>query len=219
MRIFIYAMQSSGSSSICYFLAQKKDSLAIIDLWTEAGVAPSFKDVKVKDIIIKCTILKNASLKEHLESFNPDKKILVLRHPYYNYVSLKNKSHINKGGAIDEKFRLLEEIFKNREKFDLVVLYEDFILNPSKFLNQMKKLNFGVKKEFFEFKRTKGEILKFNFGNCKCRDWLWGLMHGEKIDTTLVFKQTITSEDKEKVKELCPSLCEFYEIKNIGGAQ
>ncbi len=217
MRIFIYALQSSGASLLSYFLAQKKDSLAIIDLWIEGGVVPSFEDVKVKDIIVKCCILKNVSLEEHLESFNPDKKILVLRHPYHNYASLKKKWHANSGGTIDEKFELLEEIFKNREKFDLVILYEDFVLNPLKFLNQIKKLNFGVKKEFFEFKRTKEKISDFNLKNS---EWFrkggpggWGMIHGEKIDTSLVFKQ-INLEDKEKIKKLCPSLCDFYETKN-----
>ncbi|GAG79681.1 unnamed protein product, partial [marine sediment metagenome] len=174
------------------------------------------EDVKVKDIIIKCCILKNVSLEEHLESFNPDKKILVLRNPYHNYSSLEKKEWANRGGAINEKFELLEEIFKNREKFDLVILYEDFVLNPLKFLMQIEKLDFGVEKEFFEFKRTRKEIFGFNLKNsewCKKRQWRFGNIHGDKIDTSLVFKQ-INLEDKEKIKKLCPSLCEFYETKN-----
>ena len=111
MKILVYGMQSSGASIITYFLAQKPDTLAFLDIFNKE-IAPAMDSAKDTDIVIKCTINPNIPLKKHLDSFKPDKTILVLRHPYYNYASLKNKRF---SGSIDNKFRVLEDCFNNRK--------------------------------------------------------------------------------------------------------
>ena len=45
MRILVYGMQSSGASLFTYFLAQRPDTIAVIDLW-DGVVAPDFQDVQ-----------------------------------------------------------------------------------------------------------------------------------------------------------------------------
>jgi len=222
MKIFIYGMQSSGASCIAYFLAQKPNSFAIVDL-ANNELAPLVKnDINVENIILKCTVSAKIPLDEQLNRFNPDKKILVLRHPFYNYSSLKNKIYAGANVTMEEKFALLEQHFNERKKFDLVVLYEDFFLNRQNFLKQMKQLDFGVNEDFYDFKRTPENILKYNIENsaalkeCYTKKWAFGNIHlndlnrAKKNRQDLVFKW-ISASDKKRVKKICPQLLAYYQ--------
>lgn len=221
MKILVYGMQSSGASLFTFFLAQKPKTFAIVDL-LDVKAAPKFKDSIDNDIVIKCMITNKITLSEHLKNFKPDKTILFIRNPADNYASLKTKPYVNGRGFIDDKFKALEETFKNRQKFDLVIFYEVFILNPSKVLKELKKINFEVKRYFFEFKRTKEDISKFNLEH---KDWCgdsfrnrlsFGNIHFHafasktELRKVAMFKTT-SKKERGKVRELCPSLYKFYE--------
>ena len=216
MRILVYGLQSSGASIITYFLAQKPDTIALLDVFNNE-IAPAVKSAKDTDILIKCTINSSIPLKKHLDSFKPDKTILVLRHPYYNYASLKNKQYSGSSFWLDKKFKALEACFNN-EKFDLTLHYEDMVFRPSGFLSQLNNAGFDAKKEFFKFNRTREEILRFNKKNTKLIPDSFrygpGNIHPKRKNVRvlpcLAFRW-ISKKDMARIKKLCPKLCDHYE--------
>ena len=151
MKILVYGMQSSGASLITYFLAQNKNMLAIVDLWDSVKQIPKLDESIAKEIIIKFQIISESHQQKLMSRYQPTKKILVLRHPYYNYVSLRKKHYKDGGGHIDDKFKVLEQAYVDRNKFDLVIYYEDFILHPLKVLKKLEKSGLVVEKSFFRF--------------------------------------------------------------------
>lgn len=214
MRILVYGMQSSGASLFTFFLAQKPNTFAIIDIWGGDEI-PKLEDIKCKDIIVKYIITKEP-LSNHIMSLKPHKKILFIRNPVDNYYSLNTKKYAR---DIDEKFKILEQIFQKKENFDLVIFYEEFIFNPDKVLKKLKRLGFVVKKDFFEFKRTPEDISKFNIKHCiefkKFKNkWLFGNIHFDnfkkdniKTNKGWVFK---TRSNTKRIEKICPSLYKFY---------
>ena len=216
MRILVYGMQSSGASLVTYFLAQKPNTLAIIDLWNNYE-APCLEDVHASDIILKCVVTTKVTLETHILNFNPDKKVLVLRHPYFNYVSLKNKPWSNESGRMEEKFKVLETVLNKRDQFDLVIMYEDFLFDRRKVLKEIQSIGYKSTKDYFKFNRSKGEILNYNLRHSEwCNEFYqskWGF--GQ-----IVFQKTghmmlkafryISLKEKTRVRNLCPSLCGYY---------
>src|SRR5690349_15288916 len=116
MRILVYGMQSSGASLFTYFLAQRPDTIAVIDLW-DGVVAPDFQDVQ-KDVIVKCVVAPVTPLEGHLVSFKPDVKILFVRSKQSNEESLSLKSYRNDGGKMEEKFAELQTRIEQPSGFD-----------------------------------------------------------------------------------------------------
>jgi len=57
----------------------------------------------------------------------PDRVVLFVRDPHDNCVSLQTKDYRDMSGAIDDKFRVLEDVFRMRDQFDAVIAYEVFI--------------------------------------------------------------------------------------------
>jgi len=216
LRVFIYGMQSSGASLVSFFLAQKQNTIAIIDLWNHCE-APYLEDAHDKDIVLKCVVTTAVPLETHLLNFKPDKKILVLRHPCFNYASLKNKDYGNQCGSVEEKFKILDSIFDQRDQFDLVIMYEDFIFSPNKVLKQIQEIGCDPNLDNFNFNRSKEEILNFNLQHsewCKNfykRRWNFGNIDFQKNTYELfkVFKY-ISLKDILTVRSLCPSLCDYY---------
>jgi len=216
MKILVYGMQSSGASLITYFLAQNLQSLGVLDL-SSMSQAPVLKWTWAKDVVVKCVITKKHSFQEHVQSFRPDKTVLVLRHPCHNYVSLKDKKYSGWAGSIEEKFEILEKVAQQKEIFDLVVHYEDFIFSPEKVITDLKEIGIQVETSFLNFKRTKQMIASFNLQHS-----LWSLLNARRtlskfgnIDFSRipnlerVFK-TINAADQCKVRKLCPSLYKSY---------
>ncbi|MBW2998556.1 sulfotransferase domain-containing protein [Candidatus Woesearchaeota archaeon] len=219
MKVLIYGLQSSGASLVTYFLAQKNNSIAITDLFN-CGVAPNLDSIKeVDNLFVKCTVNSKIQLEKHIASFKPDKVILVVRNPFDNYVSLINKWYGSKNSSVEDKFKTLEKYFSNYH-FDLILRYEDLIYNKSRVIKQLKKFGIKVKKEYYEFRKNKEEIFKFNSKHLKKLNignfYGGGNIHPYfkkiKIDSSLVSKK-ITNKQKEKVRELCPKLCRYYEKK------
>jgi len=212
MRTLIYAMQSSGASLFTFFMGQQPDTVAIIDLYN-MYLAPAFKSVR-HNIILKCVVTSKFSLDDHIENFGPDKIILFIRNPYDNFVSLKSKPWSRGSGLMVDKFRILDDNFKNKDRFDHVITYEDFIFDREKVIDELKDVP-GIQ-DFCKFERSVQTIYDFNKENCGwCRKGRkkYGTdkihFRGPRINRKLVHKQ-ISDEDKTLVQELCPTLCEFY---------
>lgn len=215
MKLLIFGMQSSGASLVALFLTQKAYTLGIVDLHSEYE-APSLVDTHCRDIVLKAVITALFPLQRHVNKFKPDKTVFVLRHPYHNYASLKSKAYAEEAGEIDEKFKLLEKVFRNRDNFDAVILYEDFVFHRKVVLREMAKLGFGVNAAFFEFGRSREEILEFNLASSSwCRQfykWRWGFgnIDFHRIIMPLKAFKWVSIQEKKKIRRLCPSLCGYY---------
>lgn len=214
MRTLIYGMQSSGASLFTYFLCQKPNTIGVIDLFNK-HIAPAFLDVKEIDIILKCVITTRYFFVKHAKNFRANKKILFIRNPYANYVSLKTKPWKNQGGSMENKFRILERVFQKRNKlFNLMVTYEDFI-NKNDVVMNLKNVGIDVNDSFYNFNRSVADIRRFNRAHTtklKLIKYAKGMIRLGGIDRTLNSNK-ISKEDMEKVENLCPSVCNFYNAK------
>ena len=128
MRLLVYGMQSSGATAFTLFLAQHPDCLALVDVLNNFA-AP--RVTTSMDMVVKVTMTTAYPLAVHMERFRPDRVVLLLRDPHDNYQSLKTKNYRNYSGLLDEKFMILDQVFAERDHFDAVIHYEDFIArNP-----------------------------------------------------------------------------------------
>jgi len=58
---------------------------------------------------------------QYIEAFQPDVKLLFVRHPEHNLASLKKKFYAGVAGSVDEKFKALEDAYRRRDSlFDEV---------------------------------------------------------------------------------------------------
>ena len=184
MRVLVYGMQSSGASLFSFFLAQRPGAIAVIDLW-DGFVAPDFADVET-DVILKCVVAPVVPLEKHLASFKPDVTILFVRSEESNLESLSRKGYKNDGGKMDEKFAQLRTHMEQKELFDHVIDYEGFLHDRSKTLTALGAL---AAPNYYEFKRTKQDILNFNRSHSAwCRKyyrrrWGFGNVHFERDGT------------------------------------
>lgn len=157
MKLLIYALQSSGASAFTYLISQKKDVISIIDLYSEE-LAPFISHPKY-DIVLKCTVSKDHSLLNHIDSFKPDKVILFTRDMSQVIASLETKKHANKGGSISEKIEIFnKELHGNL--YDFTFSYNDMLSQ------KIGCLDFFIDKSSYESSRTVEEIIDFSNQNC-----------------------------------------------------
>lgn len=216
MKVLTYGMQSSGASLFTYFLGQNPDSVVIIDLFNK-NIAPKIRQDLENDVYMKTVITNAFSFEEHCYLFEPDKTILFVRNPFDNYVSLLNKSWKDERGSIDEKFKILNNYYKNNEKFDTVIYYEDLINDVSAVVDKLNKIGVEFK---VDNKRTLLDMAKFNNEKlpvyCSNPNEYYqkgkfssGGIRDDKIDIKY-FKKPINYGLKKKVAKLCPSLLNLY---------
>lgn len=217
MRLLIYGMQSSGASVFTYFLAQRLGCLALVDI-LNMYAAPRLRSRL--DIVAKCVVTTSFPFELHAERFQPDKTLLLLRDPRDNYASLKTKSYRNHSGLMHEKFRLIDQIFAERARFDAVVHYEDFI-DRAGAEDSVRALGWPVAAAYYDFSRTADQMIAdlwrhepelFDdfepaFGNCDQR--------GFKPER----RRKLRDPASESVlEELCPALLAHYRERE-GGAE
>lgn len=204
-------MQSSGASLFTFFLGQIPNSIAIIDTWLESVVPSLSENVSenVDHVIAKAVITTTYSLSDHVKSFDPDVKILFVRHPYHNYVSLSRKVYGDFGGHIDDKFSELESVYAARDKFDVVVSYESFLADPQRTISELRAVGIPVSEDYLSFNRKHHSIVDFNIENSHwCRSHFqekWGLgnIKDYSINPSYSFKY-LPKNIKDKVYLLCP---------------
>lgn len=215
MRILLYGMQSSGASLIAFFLGQSPRAVAVVDLWNQY-LAPDLETRDADPVIVKCVVADSFSLEDHRRSFGPDRTVLVLRHPVHNYVSLSRKEYSEQSGSIDDKFRLLERSFREREQFDVAIMYEEFVRDPGGTVRRLRAAQIPAEESFYDFPRTQEEILRFN---AEQSDWCerfyevrWGFgnVRGDAVKQAIVFKHA-TPVIQQKVRELCPELLDYFD--------
>ena len=108
---------------------------------------------------MKCTIAVDHTFEDHYERFRPDATLLFLRNPSRSYLSLQSHWWRDQGGPIDDKFRLLEEHFRTRSKFTVVVNYEDFLARRPEILTRVAEL-WPIKASYFDFPRNPEDVAR-----------------------------------------------------------
>jgi hypothetical protein len=148
-------MQSSGASLLTFTLAQKSDSVAFVDIWNMFAAPELQID---RDIVAKVVVTTAYGLDIHQRRFRPDVTLLVLRHPVDTYDSLYKRPYANESGLIDEKFGVLEAVFRARAACDYIVHYEDFVFSPRNFIDLSNCIGWSIDYEALRFARTPQEI-------------------------------------------------------------
>ncbi len=211
MKVLLYGMQSSGASLLAFTLAQKPDTIAFIDIWNMFA-APEL-EAEDRDTVAKVVVTTAYSLELHRQRFRPDVTLLVLRHPADTYDSLFGKSYANESGLIDEKFALLETVFRAGVGFDHIVYYEDFAFSPGETIALFERIGWPLDYEALLFRRTLREIQSANV--VACPEIHGRLKYGAgNIQTTSVLRDRVKfSKPWEKTAHLpriCPALLEHY---------
>jgi len=214
-RIFVYGMQASGASLFTYYLAQKPSTVAIIDLWAYY-VAPNLQiDAPC---ILKAVVTTNIMLEQHLMAYQPDFKILFLRDPIQNFVSLTAKEYRDIGGSPEEKLQRLEDIYlRRKDLFDIVIQYEDFALHPEHVTDQLNRLGLGIPKNAHEFHRSLDDIAGYNGEQSAwCRDhfgdkWWFGNIHADSLRPLTPISHAVNDPNlTDNLWALCPALMSLY---------
>jgi hypothetical protein len=215
MRLFIYGMQSSGASLATYLLGQVRDAVVLVDLYSYA-VMPAIDAPQAEHVIGKAVVTTTHSFEDHVRSFRPDKSILLLRDPVQNYVALSRKAYANDDGTLEAKFRRLNEVFRGRSAFDVVLRYEDIVAAPARVVTMLQQIGFPASVDLYAFPRSREEITEYNVRHCEwCRDrfgrgWSFGNIHGDRMQQTLVHKHAPRNV-QATVAALCPDVVKYYQ--------
>lgn len=215
MRVFLFGMQSSGASLATYLLGQVPEAVVLVDLYSYE-VMPPIEAPTAKHVIGKAVVTATHELDGHLNSYRPDRSILLLRDPVQNYVSLSRKEYANDDGGLDEKFRKLDEVFRQRDRFDLVLKYEDVVTDPEGVVARLRGIGFPATSDLYSFPRSREEITEFNLEHCEwCRErygrgWSFGNIRGDGMKHTLVYK-VAPPAIHQKVGDLCPAVVRYYQ--------
>lgn len=218
MRLLVYGMQSSGATAFSLFLAQRPGCLGLVDILNNY-VAPKLS--YSGDVIAKVVMTTAYPLSVHQERFRPDKTILFLRDPRDNYASLMQKTYRNHSGLIDEKFALLDRIFEQRESFDAVVRYEDFVRRVPSILETINRIGWPVAETFYAFRRTHVDLIaglweavpdlfnhfEFSYGN----------VQSSEVSARFRDKDR-TSDIEGRLTRLCPAILQDYRERDAQDA-
>jgi hypothetical protein len=212
MRLLIYAMESSGASTFCYFLGQRRESIAVIDVWSEF-LAPS---IRVQyPIVAKVTANLAFRPEDHITSFRPDATILFIRDPLSVYCSLIEKPYAHLLGIAEQKLAKFDRIFVESE-FDLIVEYEKFANGKLEF-GKVTELGWPCGPENYKLARSVEEIVEFN---CEQSPWLrehfrngWGPGNYKAGPiASFLARPDISAPVVEKIKRVAPNLSRHYHL-------
>jgi len=216
MRVFVYGMQSSGSSVFSLWLSQLKDSIGVIDVYAKGG-AFSHEDFWDGNVFLKATVNKS-KLSDHFSKYKPHKSVLYLRNPYQNFVSLSTKRYRDLNGDLLEKFRIMDSVLANEsDSFDTIVTYEDFIKNREDFVDNLFENGVPASMKNYDFKRGFYDILDFNTRRSKVLKesyesrWGVGNIHTGKLKNIQEIKYEISQDVINVVNEICPNMVAYYE--------
>lgn len=158
MRLLIYAMESSGASTFCYFVGQRPASVAIIDVWSRIVTPPIDTD---HPVVAKATVTMTLSAADHIGSFRPDRTVLFIRDPVAVYASLVGYPYANAFGRIEDKLMRFEHEFATRH-WDAIIRYEDFVARDASVIAQINHLGWPCEAGYWDTPRSLAEIRQFN---------------------------------------------------------
>lgn len=156
MKTLVYGMQSSGATYVAFCLAQPyrldgegPPTVAVLDLFSPE-VCPSLdEEARQCDVLVKCTINTGIPLDRHIESFQPDRLVLVTRNIGDVRASLSRKAHRNLGGPLEAKLAAYRSLLETElHRFDRVISYERFrrdgspvCRNPNEIVEDSRRLS------------------------------------------------------------------------------
>lgn len=218
MRLLVHGMQSSGATAFTRALAERPGCLALVD------IANNFAAPRVTssaDFVAKVVVTTAYTLAEHVERFQPDRTILLLRDPRDNYVSLADKNYRHHSGLMDEKFALLDRIFADRALYDATIHYEDFVARSPAVHAALADLGWPIGEENYTFRRDYNDLL----------GTLWQAEPQLQESMTVVFgnvqgkgisdqwrDKRYTPAVEETVARLCPRLLAYYQTRRANEA-
>lgn len=210
MRVLVYGMQSGGATAFTLFLAQRPDCLALVDVPNNFA-APRIETAM--DMVTKVVITTAYPLAVHMERFRPDRTILLLRDPHDNYQSLKTKDYRNYSGLMDEKFILLDQAFAERDKFDAVIRYEDFVARDPAVLDTINRLGWRVDESCYAYGRRHDELLKDLWEHApdlwERMEIVFGNVQGREVSEKFRDKPRDPAIEA-RLADLCPGLLAEY---------
>lgn len=218
MRLLVHGMQSSGATAFTLFLAQRPDCLALVDIPNNFA-APRLDtpaDAPV-DMVAKVVVTTAYPLAVHMERFRPDRIVLLLRDPRDNYVSLRTKNYRNYSGLMDEKFLLLDQLFAERDRFDAVIRYEDFVARDPAVLETVRALGWPAEEEFYNYRRRHNEMLealwRLTPGLLENFEFVFGNVRGTEVSERFRDKPR-DAEVEARLERLCPRLLADYRARD-----
>ncbi|MDP9835271.1 hypothetical protein J2T09_000012 [Neorhizobium huautlense] len=214
MRLLVYGMQSSGATAFTLFLAQQSGCLGLVDILNNYA-APRLD--YGGDVVAKVVVTTAYPLPVHQERFRPDRTILFLRDPRSNFESLKRKHYRNHSGLIEEKFALIDRIFAERDQFDAVIHYEDFIARKPQILETVNALGWAIDESCYAFRRNHDDLaaalwnavpdlferFEFSYGNVQLAEV-----------TSNIRVRNFSAEVEESVSSLSPRLLRHYQQRD-----
>lgn len=210
MRVLVYGMQSSGATAFTLFLAQRPECLGLVDILNNYAAPRLDFD---GDVVAKVVVTTAYPLHVHQQRFLPDRTILFLRDPRANFESLRRKSYRNHSGLIDEKFGLIDQVFGQRDTFDAVVHYEDFVGRAPQILKAVNALGWPVDESFYAFRRNHESLasalwqaepdlfdrFEFSYGN----------VQASEVSRHFGVRD-FPAETESHLSKLCPHLLHYY---------
>ena len=213
MRLFVHGMQSSGATAFTLFLAQRPDCLALVDILNNYAAPRVETD---KDMVVKAVVTTAYPLEVHVERFRPDKTILLLCDPRDNYQSLKTKNYRNHSGLMEEKFQVVERLFRHRDRFDAVIHYEDFVAHDPAVMATVNALGWPVTAGYHQYQRRHEELLRALWDNVPHLmaeiEFAMGNVRGHAVSEGFRDKPRDAEVDA-RLEHLCPSLLAHYRAK------
>lgn len=127
MKTLVVGMQSSGASFVAFGLAQRPDTVAVVDLHCLERVPNLDAELQGTDLLLKCTITAAIPLAEQIVRFLPDRLVLVTRNIDDVRASLTDKPWRDEAGALDAKCDVYRDLLlRHLDWFDEVIAYERF---------------------------------------------------------------------------------------------
>jgi hypothetical protein len=216
MRLLIHGMQSSGATTFTRTLAERPGCVALVD------IANNFAAPRVTttvDFVAKVVVTTAYPLAVHVERFRPDKVVLLLRDPRDNYQSLRTKDYRHYSGLMEEKFLILDQLFAERQRFDAVVHYEDFVARDPAVGEAMARLGWPIEPDYHRFSRTPNDLLGTLWDQEPAiRDTMltvFGNSRGREVEEKHRDKPRDPAVDAE-LERLCPRLLAHYRARRGG---
>ncbi|HEX9887595.1 MAG TPA: hypothetical protein VGA70_13945 [Longimicrobiales bacterium] len=221
-RILVHGMQSSGASAFALLLGQRPESVCVADLYNPF-LAP-WLDTELP-VVLKAVVTTTWSIDQHAAAFKPDRTVLFVRNPYDVCFSLLTKPYADQNGHFDDKLREMDRLFAERDRFDLVVHYEDFVGRRSETVAWLRELGWPAGEADYELRRGPEEITVFNEAHVPwCRQYgstspdpRWGMGN---VDVSRGV--ALPSEGKplrecllERVCSLSPTLSRHYGLDPV----
>ena len=140
----------------------------------------------------------------------------MLRDPRDNYQSLRTKSYRNYSGLLDEKFQIIEQLFLERQRFDAVIEYEDFVAREPRVLTQLESLGWVMDASCYQYRRRHEELFAALWNEVpelfEQMEMCFGNVQGHETSARFRDKPRHCTVDSH-LEVLCPRLLAHYRAR------